>query len=55
MFDENDIFLQESGVLYQVIEKDSKKMLFAEKLSVIGGDKEKKKLLWEALKAMFDL
>ncbi|MCK5701969.1 MAG: hypothetical protein KAI29_12485 [Cyclobacteriaceae bacterium] len=46
---------QKSNPRYQVIVKDNKKMLFAENLSAIEADREKKKLLWKALKAMFDL
>jgi len=54
-FNEDEIILQESKSRYRVIEKDSKKMLFAEKLSAIEANKEKKKQLWEALKIMFNL
>ena len=54
-FNENEIILQESKPRYQVIEKDFVKMLFAEKLSTIEADNEKKKLLWKALKGMFNL
>ncbi len=52
-FGEHDISAQKSK--YQVIDADHKKILFAEKLSAIEGDREKKKLLWEALKAMFHI
>lgn len=54
-FDKSEIVLQESKPKYQVIEKDGKKILFAEELSTIAADKEKKKLLWKALKNMFNI
>jgi hypothetical protein len=52
-FDENEISLQKSK--YQVIDKDGKKLLFAERLSVIEATREKKKQLWTALKSMFSM
>lgn len=52
-FDENEISAQKSK--YQVIEDNGKKMLIAEKLSTIEADVEKKKLLWPALKSMFNI
>lgn len=52
-FDENDIGTQKTK--YQVIDADRKKMIFAEKLSAIEEDREKKKLLWKALKSMFNI
>lgn len=52
-FDENEISTQKSK--YQIIDSDRKNLLFAEKLSVIGADREKKMLLWKALKSMFNI
>lgn len=41
--------------LYEVKELDNKKLLYGENLSVIEADKQKKKLLWAALKRMFEI
>ena len=41
--------------LYQVKENNGKKVLFADDLTEIAGDQAKKKLLWKAMKTMFDL
>jgi len=46
---------QKSNTRYQVIDKDRKKILFAENLTAIEADKEKKKLLWKTLKSMFNI
>ncbi len=40
---------------YEVIEEGSVKMLFAEPLKDIGGDRKKKLRLWNALKTMFNI
>lgn len=50
-FDDN----QKANPRYQVINKDKKKMLFAESLDVIEADVAKKKNLWLALKTMFHI
>jgi len=41
--------------LYQLTENHGKKMLFADNLTDIAGDQAKKKLLWTAMKTMFNL
>lgn len=40
---------------YQIIKKDSNKLLIADELNVIAKDVSKKKLLWTSLKQMFGL
>ena len=40
---------------YQITENDGKKVLFADNLTEISVDQAKKKLLWKAMKTMFNL
>lgn len=41
--------------LYEVLDLDGKKKLFAENLGMISSDQNKKMKLWKALKAMFNI
>jgi len=47
--------LETSGMKYIVQEIDGKKMLFADALSKIEADVDKKRMLWNALQVMFDI
>jgi hypothetical protein len=47
--------IQHNQAKYRVIEKDEKKILYADDPASIRNDLEKKKLLWAALKKMFNL
>ncbi len=40
---------------YQIIKEDNVKMLYAESLKDIAGDRQKKRKLWNALKSMFNI
>lgn len=44
-----------SSSLYELTENHGKKMLFANNLTDIAGDQEKKKLLWKSMKTMFNI
>lgn len=50
-FDENE----KSNSKYQVMDKEGKKILYAENLTAIEADKEKKRSLWNALISMFNI
>ncbi len=54
-FDISTDSIKGDSAFYQLIESENKKLLYGENLSVIEADVEKKKLLWKALKKMFDI
>ncbi len=41
--------------LYQLKERENKKLIYSESLKVIEADEQKKRLLWAALKKMFEI
>ena len=53
LFGEDKSIPTGSTTLYQISEKDGKKILLADALGSIEADVTKKKLLWSALKSMF--
>lgn len=51
----DDPALPNKSDLYKIQEKDGKKTLFSEALSVLSKDQTKKMQLWKALKTMFNI